>query len=41
MPIYIYLNLAGVRGESKAKGHEGWIELDACTFHTGPDAAGD
>jgi type VI protein secretion system component Hcp len=30
MPIY--LNLAGVRGESEAKDHQGWIELDTCSF---------
>ena len=30
MPIY--LNMGGVTGESKAKEHQGWIELDSFSF---------
>jgi len=32
MPIY--LNLGGVRGESEAERHEGWIELETFSFGT-------
>jgi type VI protein secretion system component Hcp len=37
MPIY--LNLATVKGESQAEGHQGWIELE--TFLLGTEKAGD
>ena len=30
MPVY--LKLGTVQGESKAKGHVGWIEVDSATF---------
>jgi type VI protein secretion system component Hcp len=32
MPIY--LNLETVEGESKARGHQGWIELNSCLWET-------